>query len=196
MVAEAEVPVITSPLEFILDDVIEKAAHLAVQQNVNLYSVEVVAKRIGLIAGCVKLVSKKVFRQEPTFIPSVSERSAGVCDVPLNIAIDRDWLPEDVLIGEEKHTHETVLVSFTCNTERSSISDQDLRGLFNYSTAYDIIQSKQGYTLSSTIEYLLDDIASHIRHSVQEQGLRLLHGSVTITRTNYPRVTPSFVLQF
>lgn len=194
-IAEAEVPTITTPLEFLLDEWVGAVERLASEQSIKLYHVDVKAKRIGLITGSVDLQVNKQCNPLPCSINKQSEfRSAGVFDVPLSVVLDRTWLHEDVAIGEERHTHETVYVSFQLRTARLTLSDGDLRGLFSYASAYEIINSKQGVVLSSLMENLIDEIWVIIENSARDQGLTISSGRVTVTRANYPRVTPSFSL--
>lgn len=195
LLAESDVPTITAPLEFLLDQWVDVVERLAKEQRVKLYHVDITAKRIGLITGGVVLCVNKVFNPTPVTSDAQSGyRAAGVFDIPLSIVLDRSWLNENVVIGEERHTHETVYISFQIRTVRAALQKDNLRGLFNYASSYEIIHSKQGMVLSSLMEYLLDDIWSIIEASAREQGLVISSGRLTVTRANYPRVTPSFSL--
>lgn len=190
-----EVPTITTPLEFILENILDFIENEAVKQTIKLYNISLKAKRIGLIAGHIELISQRCIHPISKTVKQ-HFRSAGVSQVPLNVHIDRSWISNQHSIDEEKHLFETFNVSFQLNITSEKISETNLQGLFNYATAYDIIQNKQGFVLQSTIEFLLDYLKDIIIESAKRQSVTPLSGCIIISRNNYPRITPTFILHF
>lgn len=189
----SDVQTITGPLEGVLDETLVLVDATAKAQNLVLSDVQVCADRIGLAVGYPRLVARKRYLPSCGSAPEL-ERSAGICDFPLVIAVNHAWCAGSQRVEHVDVRTESVSLSFRAETRAASLSSTDLTGLYNYAGLIHQVQKMQGIEITGPVEQLCDVITSVLESDARALGVDLLKTVVEVKRTGYARCTPVLTL--
>lgn len=189
----ADVQTITGPLEGVLDHTLSLIDVSAKAQGLHLIEARASADRMGLAVGFPRLSARKRYLPPHVAIPGM-ERSAGICNFPIVIAVNHSWCQGSQRVEHMDYRTESVSLSFRAETRASALSSSDLTGLYNYAGLIHKVQSMQGLEINGPVEQLCDMVTAVLEQDALSLGVDLLKTVVEVRRTGYARCTPVLTL--
>lgn len=190
LLCEGDIPVLTGPLETLLDKTIDVITQSAKAQDVVIVYAEINAKRIGLAVGC-PVLRRTVGRKFDPVVYHANMRSAGVCALPLSLRVDHSWAQEAARIEHKDVRSEVLSVSFDVFTRARPLCSESLRGLMNYVSTVEMLDQNQNSLIDQPGEYVVDLVTKKIEDEVRRNDLELCALSVQVERNGYARLTPT-----
>lgn len=193
LLCDGDVPVLTGPLENILDQVIEVILESAKRQGVNIVYAEVNAKRVGLSVGC-PVLRRTSGRKFDPLVHHTNMRSAGVCSLPLSLRIDHSWASNQDRIEHKDVRSEVLSVSFDVFTKAKPLCPESLSGLMNYVSTVEMLDRNQNTVIDQASEYVVDLVLGKIVEEVARCELELCAVDIRVERNGYARLKPTLGL--
>jgi hypothetical protein len=193
LLCESDIPVLTGPLENVLDQVIDTILNSASQQGVVITYAEVSAKRVGLSIGC-PVLRRTIGRKFDPLIHHTNMRSAGVSALPLSLRIDHSWAQENDRIEHKDVRSEVLSISFDVFTKATALSPDSLKGLMNYVSTVEMLDRNQNSLIDQASESVVDLILSKITEEVDRCELDLCAVDIRVERNGYARLKPTLGL--
>ena len=189
----SDVPTMTGPLEAVLDTAISQIDLSAKAQHISLIQTTATANRLGLAVGYPQLTACRRYQTLPGGHAGI-ERSAGICNFPLVIAVNHSWCEGSQRVEHIDVRTESVCLAFRAETRASTLSSADLTGLYNYAGLIHQVQKMQGLGISGPVEQLCDIVTHALEEDARSLGVELLKTEVEVRRTGYARCTPVLTL--
>lgn len=187
---EGPVRTICSPLETILDEILDVTEKLAVDQSIELYQVMVNAERRGLDVGRPVMSAQRVYHKMAIPNTHLPTRRSGFQNLPVQIIINHDWTNVKDRVEHLPHRHEGVLLNFAVTTESAPLDPDSLRGLFNYVVTHRVANEQQGEEISGPLELITDRVLQAMEEECKIQHLRPLVLECAVQRTGFTRCIP------
>jgi hypothetical protein len=192
---EGPVRTVTSPLETILDEVMDVTEELARAQNIELVEVEVSAERKGLDVGRPVMQAHRTYQHRPLPVPMGPTRVSGFHDLPVQVVINHGWVAPGDQVEHVPSRRETVLLGFEVTTASRPLDPTSLRGLFNYVLTHQAADARQGEEITGPLELITDHLMEAMEAECARQGLEPLKLECRLQRTGFTRCVAVIGLQ-
>ncbi len=177
-------------LEYLLDEIIADTEVIAKQQGIELYSVKVVSRRVGLDVSQPVMVCKKNYNEKPEYEKELDIRTSGTVDFPFYTTIQHEWMPEEDQIQHMSVRFEALIIDFNVITLRKQLDANSLKGLFNYTSIVNYLYEQQGFQLKDCLESITDNLMEFILKECKRQEIDPILVECSLRRTGFPRAVP------
>lgn len=191
---EGPVRTVTSPLETILDEVLDVTEALAAEQSIPLLEVRVSAERKGLDVGRPVMQAERLYQSTPVTACGPT-RLSGFRDLPVQIVINHGWAAPADQVEHIPSRRETVLLSFEVTTASRPLDSDSLRGLFNYVLTHQAADARQGEEITGPLELITDHLMEALEAECARQDLAPLKLECSLQRTGFTRCVAVIGLQ-